>query len=160
MEKIKYPFDWFVTLLGVGGLVAILIIVLVGNPTYPQLWEFVFIHFLVTIFIGASLVDTYGTLDQKKKTISRTNYFFFSKRLKLEDITTINYRPTWIMGGIASSVYIIGTLEGKEIVIEFPNVGWRENTLGKMVNDIRQLDPSIKLDESAEELLKKYANQK
>jgi len=158
MEKIKYPFDWFVTLLGAGGVVVIFIIAVVGNPTHPQILEFTSIFFIGFLFFLSSAFDTYGTLDQKKKIISRTNYFFFTKRLKLEDIKTINYRSTWIMGGIANSVYIIGTFEGKEIVIEFPNVGWRENTLGKMVNDMRKLNPSIPLDDSAKELLKKYSN--
>jgi len=154
MEKIKYPWDWRVLLLGAGGFVIAFTIAIISNPSHPQIREFITIFAIFLLFVITNFTfGTYGLLDKKAKTITRTDYLFYTKRIKIADIKFINYRPTWIMGGLARSLYII---DDKENVIEFPNVGWYEPILANIVNDLKKLNPRIELDESAEELVKKY----
>lgn len=128
-----------------------------GSPLpYSQLWDFIIISFLIFWYLILDCtIGTYGLLDKEKKVLSRTDYFFYTKKLNVKDIHTIYYRPTWIIGGIARSLYIIGNVDGKEKVIEFPNVGWYEKVLVQIVTDLKQMNPSIQLDEPTEALLKK-----
>lgn len=154
MERIKYHSDWRVLLLGVGSFAFMYIAAIISTPNYPQALEFNMVFgsaFLFTVLNYS--IGTYGFLDKKSGTLSRTDYLFYTKRLNVRDIKTIYYRPTWIIGGLARSLYIV---DDKEKVIEFPNVGWYEPVLARMVRDLQQINPSIQLDEHTEVLLKKY----
>lgn len=144
-------------LLGVGGYALTFAIAIINNPSHPQAGEVILIFAVTFLFLTLNFtIGTYGLLDKKEGILSRTDYFFYTKRLKVNDIAFINYRPTWVVGGLTRSLYIIGIWNGKEKVIEFPNVGWYEPVLAKIVSDLKKIKPSIQLDEHAEALIKKY----
>ena len=153
MEKVRYPIDWRVLLIA-GSLALIYVVAVISTPDYPQALEFNIIFggvFLFTVLNYA--IGTYGLLNRKTGVLSRTDYLFYTKRLNVKDIKTIYYRPTWIVGGLTRSLYIV---DDKEKTVEFPNVGWYEPVLAKIVRDLQSLNPSIRLDEHAEALREKY----
>lgn len=156
MEKIRYSWDWRVLLLGAGGIVLGFAIAIFSNPTHPDLWQFLIIFAAILLFILVNFtVGTYGLLDKKNGILSRTDYLFYTKRINIRDIKIIYYRPTWLIGGLTRSLYIV---DEKENTIEFQNVGWYEPVLARMVNDLRQINASIQLDEHVDALIKKYAH--
>jgi hypothetical protein len=155
MEKIRYPIDWRVSLLGITAVIIGFTIAIISNPTHPELWKFLIIFAVFLIFVATNYtIGTYGFLDKESGMLSRTDYLFYTKRLSVKEIKTIYYRPTWIIGGLTRSLYI---LDVNEKTIEFPNVGWHESVLAKIAGDLRTINPSIKLDKYTEELLKKYS---
>ena len=157
MEKIRYLFDWRVLLLGAGFLSIAFIVAILSNPSHPQIWEFIVIVSLFLLFLVLNFTyGTYGLLDKKKHTFSRTDYFCYTKRLNVKDIEAIYYRYTWVFGGPWRSLYIIGSADGKEKIIDFPNVEWRERILAQIAIDLRSLNSSIKFDSHTEALMKKY----
>src|SRR3989339_1590050 len=138
MEKVRYPIDWRVLLIA-GSLALIYVVAVISTPDYPQALEFNIIFggvFLFTVLNYA--IGTYGLLNRKTGVLSRTDYLFYTKRLNVKDIKTIYYRPTWIVGGLTRSLYIV---DDKEKTVEFPNVGWYEPVLAKIVRDLQSLNP-------------------
>lgn len=156
MQQIRYSWDWRVLLLGAGGIVLGFSIAIFSNPTHPDLWQFLIIFGAILLFILINFtIGTYGLLDKEAGTLSRTDYLFYTKRINVRDIKIIYYRPTWLIGGLTRSLYIVDNMEK---VIEFQNVGWYERALARMVNDLRQLNPSIQVDEHVDALITKYAH--
>lgn len=158
MKTIKYPWDWRVMLLGCVGLALSLGIAFFGSSLpYSQLWDVIFIFPTVLLFLTLNFtIGTYGLIDQENKTLSRTDYFFYTQRLNIKDIHTIYYRPTWIVGGFTRSLYIVGNVNGKEKIIEFPNVGWYEPVLPEIAKNLKKLNPSIEFAEDTQVLIRKY----
>lgn len=147
-------------LLGCGGLAVVFIMAIVGSPLpYSQLWDVILIFPTILLLLTLNFtIGTYGLLDEENNVLSRTDYFFYTKKLNVKDINTIYYRPTWIMGGFARSLYVVGSVNGEEKVIEFPNVGWYEPVLAQIAVDLKKLNSSIELDEHTKALVHKYEN--
>lgn len=154
MATIRYPIDWRVSLLGISSVIVGFTIAIISNPTHPEMWKFLFIFAALLLFVAINYtIGTYGLLDKENGVLSRTDYLFYRKRLNVPDIVFIYYRPTWIIGGLTRSLYII---DKNEKYLEFPNVGWYEPVLAKIVHDLLQINSAIQLDEHVEALVKKY----
>ena len=96
---------------------------------------------------------TYITVDQM--TLCRTDYFIWKKCINIQHINSIAYRPTWVFAGRYKSLIIFDT-HGTSIQLSYP--AFKERVISKLIFDLTRMNPSIRLDEAALELIQKYAS--
>lgn len=79
----------------------------------------------------------------------------YPKKVPISKIIEISRQPTFrIFRGSIKSLYIFYVAEnGKTKWIEFRPVVFKEETMGKIVRDLKELNPSIKLDLAAQKLM-------
>lgn len=113
-----------------------------------------FILFLV-FFVGGFTWGSYGVYAEK--TVTSVQFFVFQKRISAREITWIAYRPTWKFQEWARSVYIVKEINGTQVTtLEFKNSIFSEETLAKLIRDLKKDNPAIILDEHAQELIQKF----
>ena len=104
------------------------------------------------------LFGTYLTLSDTE--FSRTDYFFRKRKISIGDVTGIRYAPTWKLGQQSlRSLVIDGVQDGESKYIDLPNNGFAEKNLAKIATELKRRNPSIKVDEYVNALIKKYAQQ-
>lgn len=104
------------------------------------------------------LFGTYLTLNERE--FFRTDYFFRKRKIGVADITGMRYAPTWKLGQQnLRSLVIDGTENGLPKFIDLPNNGFAEKNLAKIAAELKRRNPSIRVDEHVEKLIKKYEGQ-
>jgi hypothetical protein len=89
--------------------------------------------------------------------LCRIDFFFIKKHFPVSHIVQITYPPTFIAGRNSRTLTIIADVNGetKQTSMSYP--AFTEQTLAKAINDLRRLNPGIRLNEDAEALLEKFA---
>jgi hypothetical protein len=83
-------------------------------------------------------------------------HFIYRKKIGIQDISTIMYKPTWIFGKNMKSIYIVDKKDGN-VKIKMTNGAYTLVTLAKIVSDLKKRNLTIRLDDSAQELVEKYS---
>jgi hypothetical protein len=77
--------------------------------------------------------------------------------LRLDDIKELKYEPTWKIGTVNRSLYVIGVHNGSQSIIEFPNLGFSETTIAKVARDLRNNISDLRVDSFTEALIAKHS---
>jgi len=82
-------------------------------------------------------------------------FMFYPKIISINQITEINRQATFrIFQGSIKSLYIFYVSENKKTKwIELRPIVFKEETMAKLVQDLKQLNPSIKLDPSVQKFM-------
>lgn len=138
-------------------LVMVLLVLpnLISNPIYhvwtPLNFVGIFTILFVPVFVSLDVIfGIFVTVDESK--ICRTDYFFWKKCVSIENIETIIFPATFVVGSENRTLTIIANeVEGyKQITMSNP--AFHKKTLVKIILDLKRHSPSIKLDEFAEAL--------
>jgi hypothetical protein len=108
-------------------------------------------------FICSLMLGTYAELDKSHATFSRTNAFVWKKSLRLDEIKELKYEPTWKIGTVNRSLYVIGVHGSSQSIIEFPNLGFSEKTIAKVARDLKSSISNLRVDSFTDALIAKYS---
>jgi len=144
-QKILYVFSTFAVL-------ALILAVLPPITTNSVAGAGIFA--LIFLFFG--LVGTKFSYAQLEYDTFTIRFLLFSRKtVKVEDLKSIKYLPTWRFQKSLKSIYI--DYEGQTWwPLELKNSMYLEETLVEVVKDLKRQNPSIQIDEKVQELLRKY----
>lgn len=132
----------------------------IAHPGPQNFFVVGFLFFMFVALASGFLWGTYAENDSIKRIFTRVDYFFFKKQLHFDEIEKIQYQPTWKMGSVNRSLYIIGNNTGQRRVINFPNLGFSPRTIATIAEDLKAAIPNLKMDDFAEALIRKYQETK
>jgi hypothetical protein len=127
-----------------------------AHPGPLDIFPVVFLSVLFVAIAVGFLWGTYARNDLKKGIFTRVDYFLFRKQLNYDEIKELRYNPTWKAGSVNRSLYIIGTQDGHQKTINFPNLGFSPKTIAAIAHDLKKAIPVLKTDDYTEALIKKY----
>ena len=115
------------------------------------------LFFLAAFWISGleAIIGSFALLKDNQFCV--TSYFAIKQCLRVDEITSIAYLPTWKVGQTSRSVYVVKEETDKKISLQMTNVGYREKTLAQVITDLKGANPKIILDEHAITLTQKYA---
>ena len=123
--------------------------------TSPMTYNYLIVAFVITVFFLIVIIWSFWGvyLFVAREQICHTNYFFLKKCFRIQNIDSIYYQPSWIVGEGARSLNIIDMSTGEQRHIGLPNLGFSEKTLADIARHLKRLNPSIELDKYAEALV-------
>jgi hypothetical protein len=91
------------------------------------------------------------------RTLVRTDYFILKKQISINDISDIDYVPTFVAGKTNRTLTIIARENEtvKKITMSCP--AFTERTLVEVINALKKSKPNIHVSTDAEVLLRKFA---
>lgn len=106
------------------------------------------------LFVCLSMIfGTYVALGTNA--LTRVDTFFLKQRLLFGEIDSVRYQPTYGVGKEASSLYIFRKNQDTA-VITMTGLWFGEKILSQVVQDLKKANPTIILDQEAQELARKY----
>lgn len=155
----KYYTNWQLIILLI---VAALSLWIVGEYLQAQetiysqttFWKGILIA-VVPIGFGLLLATKYTYVTITDTELKIVNFLFYRRTLDISSITEINDQPTFKMAkGSFRSLYIFyKNKEGEIKWIELRITIYPEKTLGKLIKDLKQINPDIKLNTYSEKLM-------
>jgi hypothetical protein len=112
--------------------------------------------YFVLLFIAIDLYwGTYIVVNESG--VYAVDYFFHKTGLKFEQIESIYYHPTWIIGSRARTLSIIGILGGKRKTVKLgTNHFYSLKSLAAIIAEVRKNNPTVKMDGPTQELMNRY----
>lgn len=132
--------------------VIIILIMFFGSPKSPSTDSWKWIISLGFLLVAINFKFGIYVYIQEGY-IYRVQEFFVRRKLKVQEIQGIFYKPTFIVGKINRSIYIVADPNDSSKIIEMSNTGFDRKTLIRVVTDLKTMNPSIKLDEYTKSLL-------
>lgn len=86
--------------------------------------------------------------------ISRVDFFFWKDTIEIKNIESIVYHPSFVFGGPNKTVSVLDA-HGNKVFMESMPFGKEKQRA--LIASLIRLNPSIRLNEDAEALLKRYA---
>ena len=126
---------------------------------YKNFWSTCIVIFLVVV---SPLLILFGfSFKIIPGEVVNTNYFFFTKRFKISDLSHVLYQPTW--RGVMSmnsrsnmrSLHIVRRSGGWADTISLANGPFREEDLADIARRLKKINPQIELDDYTQKLIKK-----
>jgi hypothetical protein len=110
--------------------------------------------FLVCWLLFGMLVLAFGMfVTLENNVLCRTDYFFWKKRIIIDDIVQVSNPPTFGFGTTHRTLTITAKKEGKYETITMSYPAFSKQTLSSLVIDLRHINPNVRISADAQSLL-------
>lgn len=148
----KPIFRWKAVILGC--FVLMFFLTAPGVMANPILLSNPWVYVTLLLFIGVVVDVLFGIhIELKNTELIRTDEFIKKIRLNIEDIREAKYMPTYIFGGPNKTLSIYAVSGDKLTTITMSQMAFGNQT-ADLLSHLTKLNPLIRLDEGAEELLR------
>lgn len=155
----KYTTDWRATIItfGILAVCSASIFYLTRNPEMSVLGVIIGLAaWFVFVALGVLFMTVFSYASISERTLKYVWLFFLRRTINIDSITDISDQPMFkVVKSQFRSLYIFyNDKSGDKKWIEFRITIFPEKTLGRLIKDLKNINPNIKLNTYSEKLIK------